>query len=408
MEGTPRGMRLHIAIFGRRNVGKSSLINALTDQDIALVSPLAGTTTDPVQKAMELPPIGPVELIDTAGIDDEGLLGELRIKKTLEVLNRTDLAIIVVEPEQGIGRYEQEVKGHIQSRKIPMVYVVNKVDTGKYDPALLARWEDELGSPMVPISALTGWGIEELKQQIIKMAPRALEEPNIVSDLLQPGDLAVLVVPIDAAAPKGRLILPQVQTLRDLLDHNMLGLIVKETELPAALTYLQKQPAIVITDSQVFNQVAAVTPPEIAMTSFSILMARYKGDLTELVRGAARVSRLKPGDRVLIAEACTHHRQEDDIGKVKIPRFLRQMVGGNLEFEWSSGARYPDHLEDFDLVVHCGACMINRREMLNRIARARDAGVPIVNYGVFLALAHGVLERALLPFPEAYQAWSDI
>jgi len=408
VESTPRGMRLHIAIFGRRNVGKSSLINALTNQDIALVSPMAGTTTDPVYKAMEILPIGPVEIIDTAGIDDEGLLGELRIKKTMEVLNKTDLAIIVIDPGLGLGAFEDELIAGIKSRNIPIVFVVNKVDTEQFDPGMIRVWEEILGSRVIPVSSLEKTGLEELKQQIIKVAPRSFEEPNIISDLLQPGDLAILVIPIDLAAPKGRLILPQVQTLRDLLDHDMMGLVVKERELRWALQCLSVKPRIVVTDSQAFLKVAGDTPEDIAMTSFSILMARYKGDLVELVRGAAKVRELKPGDRVLIAEACTHHRQADDIGKTQIPRWLRQYVGGDLHFEWSSGTKYPENLSEFDLVIHCGACMINRREMLHRIEEAKHAGVPIVNYGVFLAFVHGVLDRALKPFPLASLAWEEL
>ncbi|MDH7497480.1 MAG: [FeFe] hydrogenase H-cluster maturation GTPase HydF [Syntrophomonadaceae bacterium] len=407
MDTTPRGLRPHIAIFGRRNVGKSSLINALTNQDIALVSPMAGTTTDPVFKAMELLPLGPVEMIDTAGIDDVGMLGELRIKKTMEVLNKTDLAIIVIDPSVGVGDYELDLRERTASRNIPVIWAVNKLDLEPVPAEQLAAWSRQLHSPVIAVSAVTGSGLDQLKQRIVELAPTALEEPSLVSDLLEPGDLAVLVVPIDLAAPKGRLILPQVQTLRDLLDHDMMGLVVKERELRWALESLKKPPRIVITDSQAFLKVAADTPDEVMMTSFSILMARFKGDLTELVRGAAQVTRLKPGDRVLIAEACTHHRQADDIGKTQIPRWLRQYVGGDLQFEWSSGTRYPADLESFDLVVHCGACMITRREMLHRIAVARQAGVPIVNYGVLLAFMHGVLERALRPFPLAAMAWQE-
>ncbi len=408
METTPRGMRLHIAIFGRRNVGKSSLINALTNQDIALVSPMAGTTTDPVHKAMEILPIGPVEIIDTAGIDDEGFLGRLRVKKTMEVLNKTDLAVLVIDPALGVGEFEHRLKQTIEGKGIPVVMAVSKADTPDYSEKAVREWERELGGPIVAISSVTGSGLEELKQHMIKAAPRHFEEPSIISDLLQPGELAILVVPIDTAAPKGRLILPQVQTLRDLLDHDMMGLVVKERELRLAFQYLSVKPKIVVTDSQAFQKVAADTPDDVLMTSFSILMARYKGDLVELVKGAAKVKQLKPGDKVLIAEACTHHRQADDIGKVQIPRWLRQYVGGDLEFQWSSGTGYPENLADFDLIVHCGACMINRREMLHRIDMAKKAGVPIVNYGVLLAFVHGILERALRPFPLALMAWEEM
>jgi len=407
MDITPRGMRLHIAIFGRRNVGKSSLINALTNQDIALVSPMAGTTTDPVYKAMEILPIGPVEIIDTAGIDDEGFLGQLRIKKTMQVLNKTDLALIVIDPVLGLGEFEIRLKEAIEKKNIPIVFAVSKADTPQFSSETVKAWETLLGAPIVPVSSITKAGIEELKRQMIKAAPRQFEEPSIIGDLLRSEELAVLVVPIDTAAPKGRLILPQVQTLRDILDHNAMSLVVKERDLPAALSYLAVKPKIVITDSQAFGQVAAVTPDDVLLTSFSILMARYKGDLQELVKGAAKVRELKPGNRILIAEACTHHRQDDDIGKVKIPRLLSQYVGGELRFEWSSGTGYPENLAEFDLVVHCGACMINRREMLHRIAQAKEAGVPIVNYGVLLAFLHGILERALMPFPHALQVWEE-
>lgn len=407
METTPRGMRLHIAIFGRRNVGKSSLINALTNQDIALVSPMAGTTTDPVYKAMEILPIGPVEIIDTAGIDDEGFLGQLRIKKTMEVLNKTDLAVLVIDPVLGVGEFETRLKETIEKKNIPIVFAASKADTPEFSLEAVKTWEEVLGKPIIPVSSLTRYGLEELKQQMIKVAPRQFEEPNIISDLLQPGELAILVVPIDTAAPKGRLILPQVQTLRDLLDHDMMGLVVKERELRLAFKYLAIKPKIVVTDSQAFLKVAGDTPEDVLMTSFSILMARYKGDLVELVKGAAKIKELKPGDRVLIAEACTHHRQPDDIGKTQIPRWLRQYVGGELHFEWSSGTGYPENLAEFDLIVHCGACMINRREMLHRIKQAKKAGVPIVNYGVLLAFVHGILERALKPFPLALMAWEE-
>lgn len=401
LNATPRGQRLHIAIFGRRNAGKSSLINALTGQEIALVSEVPGTTTDPVFKAMEILPVGPCMVIDTAGIDDVGQLGALRVRKTRQILNQTDLAILVVDPAIGITDFEREIKSEIEAKEIPLIGVLNKIDLGIEDTGTLAT---ELGLPLVEVSSLTGAGIDKLKEQIIQSAPFDFEEPHIVSDLIGPGDVCVLVVPIDLAAPKGRLILPQVQTLRDLLDHDAIGLVVKERELREALAGLRHPPRLVVTDSQAFMKVAADTPPEVPLTSFSILFARYKGDLPELVRGARAVASLRPGDRVLIAEACTHHRLADDIGRVQIPRWLRQYVGGELDFHWSSGVGYPESLQEFRLVVHCGGCMINRRQMLYRIQLARDKGVPIVNYGVLLAFVHGVLERALQPFPLALMA----
>ncbi len=401
MQDTPRANRMHIAIFGRRNAGKSSLINALTNQAIALVSEVPGTTTDPVFKAMEILPVGPCMVIDTAGIDDVGPLGELRIKKTRQILNQTDLALLVVDPDAGITGFEQELRAEIEARQIPLIGVVNKSDLGTGDTA---EFEASLGLSVIGVSALTGAGIERLIERIIQEAPVDFEEPHIVGDLISPGDVCVLVVPIDLAAPKGRLILPQVQTLRDLLDSDAIGLVVKERELREALAGLRQPPRLVVTDSQAFLKAAADTPPGVPLTSFSILFARYKGDLTELARGARAIAGLRPGDRVLIAEACTHHRLADDIGRVQIPRWLRQYVGGELDFSWSSGVGYPDGLQQFRLIVHCGGCMINRRQMLYRIQQAREQGVPIVNYGVLLAFVHGILERALQPFPLALMA----
>ncbi len=397
MHDTPRGSRLHIAIFGRRNAGKSSLINALTGQEIAIVSPVAGTTTDPVYKSMEILPIGPVVLIDTAGLDDTGELGDLRVARSLAVLDKTDLALLVVDHRTGPGEMERNFIDAAGRRKIPVIGVSNKTD--------LPPGPEEVDSklpaiPWVRVSALTGGGITELKQAMIRVAPKEWTAPTIAGDLVPPGELALLVVPIDLAAPKGRLILPQVQTIRDLLDHDCLAMVVKERELKAALSRLQKPPALVITDSQAFLKVDADTPPGVPLTSFSILFARYKGDLATLARGALAVEDLHPGDCVLIAEACTHHRVADDIGTVKIPRWLRQAAGGDLRFEWSSGIELPRDLARYRLIVHCGACMINRREMISRIMAAQAAGVPIVNYGVLIAYLHGILRRALGLFPD--------
>lgn len=398
MQDTPKANRLHIALFGRRNIGKSSLINAITKQDIALVSSVPGTTADPVYKAMELLPLGPVVFIDTAGIDDTGDLGSLRVEKTFEVLNKTDLALLVVSgprPEQ--VEYELRLLEVIKEKKIPFIGVFNKSDLGVPD---LKSWEETLGIKLLPVSALKGTGIDQLKGRIIKEAPEDFEESLIVRDLVGPGELAVLVVPVDSGAPKGRLILPQVQTIRDILDGDALCLVVKDDKLKEALESIKEQPKIVITDSQVFDRVSKVTPGDIPLTSFSILFARFKGDLEELIRGVEAIKTLKPGDRVLIAEACTHHRQADDIGRLKIPRFLTRYVGGDLQFAWSSGMSYPPDLKDFRLIVHCGACMINKREMLYRIQMAREVGVPIVNYGVLLGFMHGILDRALQPFAQ--------
>ncbi|SDF43866.1 [FeFe] hydrogenase H-cluster maturation GTPase HydF [Sporolituus thermophilus] len=401
MQDTPRGARLHIAIFGRRNAGKSSLINALTNQNIALVSDVPGTTTDPVYKAMEILPIGPVVIIDTAGIDDEGELGALRVERTLQVLNKTDLALMVIDQAAGVSDWEEGLVAELKKRNIPVIGVVNKIDMGQPAAAETLNWTKRLAIPMVAVSAKTKQGVEELKRQMIKHAPENWEGPPILGDLITGGDTVVLVTPIDSAAPKGRLILPQVQAIRDVIDQDAIAVVVKETQLADALANLRQPPRLVVTDSQAFKHVAAVTPDDVTLTSFSILFARYKGDLETLVAGAKAIDGLKPGDRVLIAEGCTHHRQKDDIGTVKIPRWLQQKVGGELKFEWVSGGNFPTDLEQYQLIVHCGACMLNRREMLYRLAVAREKGVPIVNYGVLIAYVHGILPRVLMPFPAA-------
>jgi len=403
MDKTPQSSRLHIGIFGRRNAGKSSLINALTNQDVALVSEIPGTTTDPVYKAMELLPLGPVVLIDTAGIDDVGTLGDLRVRRTLRVVNSTDLAILVIDCQCGVGSWEMELVQLLRSRRIPTLAVANKSDLTPPD-GHLERWKEDLGVPLVAVSSLTRAGMGELIRLIVEHSPSEFADPPIIGELISAGDVVVLVVPIDSGMPKGRLILPQVQTIRDILDNDAIALVVKDQELEAALEALGRRPRLVVTDSQAFGRVAAIVPDDVPLTGFSILYARYKGDLELLVSGARAVDDLKPGDRVLIAEACTHHRQADDIGKVKIPRLLCRSAGGELSFTWTSGLGYPDDLASYRLVVHCGGCMINRKEMLYRIRAAEEAGVPIVNYGVLLAKMHGVLERALAPFPMALAA----
>lgn len=399
---TPRGSRLHIAIFGRRNAGKSSLINALTSQNIAIVSDIPGTTTDPVYKSMEILPIGPVVIIDTAGIDDIGDLGRLRIEKALGVLNKTDLMLLVVDPALGFGQFEEDIIARARENKVPVIIVLNKIDQHPaYMPDAAVRHER---LPVIRVSALTRDGIDDLKMAMIKEAPKDFMNPTILGDLVSPGDTVVLVVPIDLAAPKGRLILPQVQTIRDILDNEAMAYVVKERELKAALNTLKDKPRLVVTDSQAFNKVAADTPKDVPMTSFSILFARLKGNLTALVGGVKAIDGLKPGDKVLVSEACTHHRVEDDIGTVKIPRWLNQMVGGPLDYAWVSGLELPKDLSQYRLIIHCGACMINRKEMLHRIMVAQHAGIPIVNYGVLIAYVMGILDRALRPFPEVRQA----
>jgi len=404
MNKTPRGNRLHIAIFGRRNAGKSSLINALTNQSIALVSSVPGTTTDPVFKTMEILPVGPVVLIDTAGLDDVGDLGELRVKRSRAVLDQADLALLVLDAGKSISSFERDILSQCREKLIPVICVLNKTDLNPPDEGTLALLRNETGlDDVIPVCAADGTGMSDLKMAIIRKTPEKWDDRTLVGDLLSPGDIAVLVVPIDLAAPKGRLILPQVQTLRDILDHDAIALVSKERELKATISQLKQKPKIVITDSQAFLKAEADTPPDVLLTSFSILFARQKGDLEILAEGAKAIDDLLPGDKVLMAEACTHHRVEDDIGRVKIPRWLRQSVGGELHFDWASGTTFPPHLHEYKLVVHCGSCMINRREMLARLAGAKEAGVPIVNYGVAIAHLMGILPRALSPFPHVRQ-----
>ncbi|HEO70852.1 MAG TPA: [FeFe] hydrogenase H-cluster maturation GTPase HydF [Candidatus Hydrogenedentes bacterium] len=404
MQNAPKGFRLHIGLFGRRNVGKSSLLNAMTRQNVSIVSDVAGTTTDPVEKPMELLPIGPVLFIDTAGIDDIGALGELRVQRTRQVFDRTDVAIIVAGPE-GWGAFEEEVLDELQARDTPVIAVFNKADMARPDGALFERLEQRKVA-CVQTVATEGAGVLDLREALIKKTPDDyINAPAIIGDLVPPGELAVLVVPIDLEAPKGRLIVPQVQTIRDLLDHDAYCMVVKERELRDAIGRLNRPPALVVTDSQAFLKVDGDTPPDIPLTGFSILFARAKGDLVELVRGALAIDALKPGDRVLVAEACTHHPIGDDIGRVKIPRWLTQYVGGKLEFTHVQGHDFPDDVSPYRLVVHCGACMWNRREMLSRIVRCRGAGVPITNYGVTIAYSLGIFERALEVFPGAMEAY---
>lgn len=387
---TPRGDRIHIALFGRRNAGKSSIVNALTDQELAIVSDVKGTTTDPVYKAMELLPLGPVVMIDTPGLDDEGELGKKRVEKAREVLRKTDIALVIADAQTGLTEFENGILDLIRERKLPYLIVYNKTDIAGGNGM-------ESAKDSCFVSAVTKEGIFELKEAIGKLLPQEDKEKTIVGDLISPGDFVVLVVPIDSAAPKGRLILPQQQTIRDILEHDACSIVVKESELEQTLRELGKAPALVITDSQAFEQVAAIVPEDIPLTSFSILFARYKGDLLEEVEGARAVEHLKDGSKILIAEGCTHHRQCDDIGTVKIPRWLTEYTKKNLIFETSSGVTFPEHLSEYDLVVHCGGCTLNPKEMKHRIAASVKAGVPIVNYGVLIAELKGILQRSLEP-----------
>lgn len=395
------GSRFTIGIFGRRNAGKSSLINAITAQNVAITSEVPGTTTDPVYKAMELLPIGPVAFVDTAGLDDTGALGSLRIEKTYEALRKCNLAIVAADVETGVSDFEIDFIDELRKRKIPCFCVLNKCDNKVPNDSKLGRIRRLAGIPVVCASSRTGKGIDEVKKLIIDHSAFEDKEPPLVSDLINPGDVAVLVTPIDKAAPKGRLILPQQQTIRDIIEGNAIAVITKENELKSALEKLKTPPKIVITDSQAFKKVSEDTPDEIPMTSFSILYARQKADLAEMVRGVKRIESLVPGDKVLIVEGCTHHRQDGDIGSVKIPRWIRQAAGDKIEFEWASGASYPKNIADYALLVHCGGCMLNRREMQYRVQRAREEGVYITNYGVLIAYVLGILPRALGPFHEA-------
>ena len=396
----PKTFRLHIGIFGRRNAGKSSILNALTQQNVSIVSEIAGTTTDPVEKPMELLPLGPVLFIDTAGIDDVGDLGNKRVNKTMEVFNRTDLALIVSNYTDW-GTYELKIIDELKNRDIPFVVVLNKTDI--FPTRLeIFEWLKNQKINFVETSVVQNKGMLDLRSLLLRSAPADyINRPSILADLVGPGETAVLVVPIDKEAPKGRLILPQVQSIRDLLDNDSLTFVVKERELREALSVLKKAPKLVVTDSQAFLKVAADTPANIPLTSFSILFARFQGDLTEMVKGAMAIDTLKTGDKILIAEACSHHPIGEDIGTVKIPRWLTQYVGGKLQIDSTRGHDFPDNISEYKLIIHCGACMWNRREMLSRILMAKQANVPITNYGLTIAYSLGIFERALQPFPAA-------
>lgn len=410
MDKTPKANRLHIALLGRTNVGKSSLLNLMLGQDIAITSPVAGTTTDVVEKAMELLPLGPVLFLDTAGLDDISELSGKRLEKTARVFDRADVVILVTEADMWTD-YEESVLTESQNRKIPVITVINKIDL-KHPSAdhlqFLERKTDRVLTVSCSDPVQRQHYLENLKQHLMEVAPADfITTPSLIGDLLPPGGIAVLVVPIDLQAPKGRLILPQVQTIRDILDNDATAVVVKERELAATLANLKSPPSIVVTDSQAILKVTADVPKDIPVTTFSILFARQKSDLAVMSAGAAAIDKLKPGDRVLIAEACSHHPLEDDIGRVKIPRWLRQYVGGDLQIDTTCGRDYPDNLQDYKLIFHCGACMMNRREMMTRLRKAQEAGVPVTNYGVAISFLQGVLKRSLAPFPFALRAFQN-
>ena len=398
MQDTPKANRLHIAIFGRRNAGKSSLINAITGQEIALVSNVAGTTTDPVYKTMELLPLGPVVLIDTAGLDDSGEIGELRVKKTKEVMDKTDLAILLFTSNDSDFSLEKEWYSELIQRNIPVIGVINKIDELISETDQTSILEETFDIPFVKVSAKDKTNIGKLKEAIQTYSPLDFERDTIIGDIVKPKDIVILVAPQDLQAPKGRLILPQVQVLRDLLDNDTLALTVKDTELEDMLAALTRKPDLVITDSQVFEKVNKIISRDIPLTSFSILMARYKGDLDILVKGARAINDLKPGDKILIAEACTHHALKNDIGREKLPRWLNEKAGGNLDIKVMAGIDFPEDLSPYKLVLHCGGCMFNRKQFLTRLIRASEQGVPITNYGIAIAELNGMLKRVIEVF----------
>lgn len=391
LNDTPKSDRIHIGIFGRRNAGKSSIINAITSQNLAVVSKVKGTTTDPVQKAMELLPLGPVMIIDTPGIDDEGELGKMRVEKSYQVLNKTDIALLVVDGNVGLTQCDKDLIEEIKKRKLPYLIILNKSDE------VCNRYDIENS---IWVSAETKENIWELKESISKLVPNENMTLKIISDLLDPEDIVVLVVPIDSAAPKGRLILPQQQTIRDVLEAGAISVVTRDTELSQTLKALGKKPKIVVTDSQAFGKVKNDVPEDILLTSFSILFARYKGDLAEQIKAVKAIDSLKDGDYVLISEGCSHHRQCDDIGTVKIPRWLKEHSGKKINYEFSSGTEFPRDLSKYKAVIHCGGCTLNEKEMKHRIAVAKEQNVPITNYGIFIAYTQGILKRSLQAFPE--------
>ncbi len=394
--------RVHISFFGRRNAGKSSLVNAVTGQNLAVVSDVKGTTTDPVKKAMELLPIGPVVIIDTPGFDDEGALGELRVQKTREILAKTDVAVLVLDATEELGAQEQEFLALLKEKKLPFVVVKNKVDllAGAKVSGPITSGDAKASYPELFVSAIKNINVKELKDLLGTLAKSKENNKKIVADLLTPGDVVILVTPIDESAPKGRLILPQQQTIRDIIDAGCMAFVCQDTELPATLASLAKPPKMVITDSQAFGRVSKMVPQEIPLTSFSILFARYKGDLAAQVKGAAMLSKLQDGDKILIAEGCTHHRQCGDIGTVKLPNWIQKFSEADVQIDFTSGGEFPADVSEYKLIVHCGGCMLNEAEMKHRITLAKEADVPMTNYGVTIAHVNGILKRSLELFPD--------
>ena len=395
LNSTPQSIRVHVGIFGKRNAGKSSIINAISNQNASIVSSVAGTTTDPVFRPMEILPIGPCVLIDTAGLDDEGPLGELRINKSLDVLNKTDIGLVVVDANKGISEEDLHIIDLLKNKKIPHILVLNKIDKVNNIKEVIQLSKAKISCPISLVSSITKEGIDKLKEEIINNVNYESNNLKLVSDLINEGDLVILVIPIDKSAPKGRLILPQQQVIRDILDNKATAIMTNETNLKETFNNLNKKPTLVITDSQVFESVSKNTPKDIPLTSFSILFARQKGDLKELVKGAKSIENLKDGDKILIAEGCTHHKQSDDIGTVKIPNWLKEYTNKNLIFDYSSGVSFSDNINSYKLIIHCGGCMMNRAEIISRINKAKINNVPIVNYGILIAYLKGILPRAL-------------
>lgn len=395
LNNTPASERVHIGIFGKRNAGKSSLINAITGQNLAVVSPIAGTTTDPVVKSMELLPLGPVLFIDTPGLDDVGELGKMRIEKSYQALNKTDIALLAIDGTTGMTEDDRILIKHLKQKNIPFIIVMTKADEVSSHPV-----QNDLAENTIWVSSKTGENIWKLKELTAKLLPNGGKTNRIVGDLLQPGDFVILVVPIDSAAPKGRLILPQQQTIRDILEAGAVSIVVKETELEETLKNIGKKPKLVITDSQAFAKVSKITPNDILLTSFSILFARYKGDLETAVQGAKALETVHEGDTILISEGCTHHRQCEDIGTVKLPRWIEEYTGKKLDFKFSSGTEFPQDLSSYKMIIHCGACTLNEREVKYRMQSAKNQNVPITNYGILISYMQKILARCIAAFPE--------